>query len=153
MSQNKLLINERARNHIKIFPVEEGVFDDIPTDEGEKIRWCESQYKRLQSSIDAKRIFIDKHRGKGYLVSVWELDGRYYLIQCIRNEFKTFNTVIYVSKNKSDMLNIAKFLKQNVDQIMKDYKEQILEARAALVKNAIENPVVGEAEDKPNGNA
>ena len=61
--------------------------------------------------------------------------------------------MIYVSKNKSDMLNIAKFLKQNVDQIMKDYKEQILEARAALVKNAIENPVVGEAEDKPNGNA
>ena len=145
MAANKLLINERARNHIKLFPVEEGVFTDIPEDEGDKIRWCEKEYNRLRNSIDAKRLFLEKNRSKGYLVSVWEMDGRYYLIQCLRNEFKTFNTIIYISKNKDDMISIAKFLKQNVDQIMKDYKDQILAARDELLKNAASNKVIGEA--------
>lgn len=146
MALNKLMLNDRARRHIKIFPVEDDLFDNIPSDEGEKIKWCEKEFKRLQNSNDAKRLFLDKHKGKGYLVSVWSLDGRYYLIQDIRNEFKTFNSVIYITREKDDALSIAKFLRENVNQIMKDYKDQILEARAALVRDAVEGK-------KPDGDA
>lgn len=149
MSQNKLLMNERARNHIKVFPVGDDVFDNIPSDAAGKIKWCESMYRELQTNVKAKRIYLDKHKGKGYLISVWELDGRYYMIQCLRNEFKTFNTTIYISREKDDMLNIARFLRDNVDQIMADYKDQLLAARDALVRDT----VVAEAEEHTDGDA
>lgn len=144
---NKLLLNERGRNHIRIFPTKEVSEQlNIPETEADKIRWCEKCFKTLQHSNDAKRLSIYKHKGKGYLISVWELDNKYYLIQCLRNEFKTFNTTIYISNEKNDMLNIAKFLQENVDSIMKDYKNQILEARDALIKETIEGK-------KPDGDA
>lgn len=135
---NKLLLNERARNHIRFFPMK-NTFDDIPSDAGEKIKWCESKFKALQHSNDAHRLSIHKHRTKGYMVTVWEFDGLYYLVQCLRNEFKTFNTTIYISKDKQDMINIAAFIEQNIETIMSDYKQQILDARDALIKANLQN--------------
>ena len=141
---NKLLLNERARNHIKIFPMADTV-PGLPTDPGDRIRWCESRFKLLQHADNAERLFYVRHKGKGYQISVWELDGLYYLIECIRNEFKTFNTTIYITKDGDDAVNIAKFVQSNIDQIMKDYKEQILEARDALLKAKYEDTVDGDA--------
>ena len=129
---NKLLLNEKARNHIRFFPMK-GVELDLPEDEADRIRWCENEFDKLQHSMDANRLAFYKHRNKGYLISVWEMEGRYYLIQCLRNEFKTFNTTIYISNDKDDCLNIAKFLDKNADQVMKDYKQQILDARDWLL--------------------
>ena len=134
---NKLLLNERARNHIKMFPMKDTV-SDLPSDEGDKIRWCESRFKLLQHSDNANRLFYVRHKAKGYQISVWELDGLYYLIECIRNEFKTFNTTIYITKDGNDAVNIAKFVQENIDQIMKDYKNQILEARDALLRDTVD---------------
>ena len=139
---NKLLLNERGRNHIKFYPMKDTA-NDIPETDAGKIEWCKNRFHELQHSADAKRLVIYKHKGKGYLISVWELNGLYYLIECIRNEFKTFNTTIYISKEKDDSINIAKFIQENIDTIMADYKKQILDARDELVKNA----VVGEAHD------
>ena len=132
---NKLLINERARHHIKMFPMSKlGL--DLPEDEGDKIRWCENQFKKLQHADNAKRLVIYKNKAKGYMISVWQMGALYYLIQCIRNEFKTFNDTIYISDCGEDLLSIAKFLEQNIIQIMADYKEQILEARNQLLKES-----------------
>lgn len=133
---NKLLLNQSARNHIKFFPMKDTI-DDLPETEADRIRWCRKEYYKLQNSTDAKRLVIYKKRGN-YQISVWELDGLYYLVQCLRNEFKTYNTIIYISKYKEDMLSIAKFLQENIDQIMQDYKDQILDARDELVKSKIE---------------
>ena len=133
---NKLLLNQSARNHIKIFPMKDTI-SDLPESEADRIRWCEAEFKRLQRSPDAKRLYIFKKRGN-YLISVWEMDDKYYLVQCLRNEFKTYNTIIYISKFKDDMLNIAKFLQVNIDTIMSDYKSQILDARDALLKERYE---------------
>lgn len=135
---NKLLLNNSARNHIRFFPMKDTI-SNLPESEKDRILWCKEEFKKLQHSDTAKRLVIYKHRLKGYLISVWEMDGLYYLIVCLRNEFKTFNDTIYISKDKDDMLSIAKFLQQNVDQIMKDYKNQILEARDALVKETVED--------------
>lgn len=139
---NKLLLNHKARNHIRFFPMKDTV-TDLPEDEGDKIRWCKDRFHTLQHSNDAKRLFLAKHKGKGYMISVWEFDGLCYLIECLRNEFKTFNTTIYITKDKSDALHIADFIEKNITQIMQDYKDQILQARDALLKET----VVGETHD------
>lgn len=131
---NKLLLNERARNHIRFFPMTNTI-TNLPESEADKIKWCESEFKKLQHSNDAKRLFLAKHKSKGYLISVWQLDDLYYMIHCLRNEFKTFNTTIYLSKDKDDCINIAKFLENNIVTIMQDYKQQILEARDQLLRD------------------
>lgn len=110
-----------------------GIFDDIPTDPGEQIKWCAAKFKELQESGSAKRLSLHRNKAKGYQITVWELNGLYYLIQCIRNEFGTFNDTVYISRDGQDMLNIAKFLKENIETIMADYKAQILDARNALL--------------------
>lgn len=130
---NKLLLNERARHHIKIFPMKDTA-PDLPDTEIERIRWCKAKYKELQHSDEARRLALFKHRGKGYLIAVWEMKGLYYLIECIRNEFKTFNDTIYITKDGDDAVNIAKFLVANIDTIMADYKAQLLDARDALLR-------------------
>ncbi len=140
---NKLLLNNTARNHIRIFPMEDTI-TDLPADEGDRIRWCQATFKRLQHSDTAKRLFLAKHKGKGYQISVWEFEGLYYIILCLRNEFKTFNDTIYINKHGEDSVNIAKFVRDNIDQIMKDYKDQITEARDALLRERLK--VVGEAD-------
>lgn len=133
---NKLLLNNSARNHIKIFPLP-GAGIELPESEGDRIRWCEAEFKKLRESAAAKRLFLLKHRLKGYLVSVWELDGLYYLILCLKNEFKTFNDTIYIGKEKGDMIAIAKFIQENIETIMEDYRNQILDARDALVRESL----------------
>lgn len=135
---NKLLINESARNHIRFFPMKDTI-PDLPSTESERILWCKNEYEKLRKSDTAKRHVIYAHRTKGYLISVWENEGRFYLIQCLRNEFKTFNVTIYISNQLNDLISIANFLKQNVDDIMRDYKDQILEARKALIEENLKH--------------
>lgn len=135
---NKLLLNNTGRNHIKFFPMQNTI-QSLPNSDAEKIKWCEQEFNKLQHSDAAKRLCIYKNKSKGYLISVWELDGLYYLVQCIRNEFKTFNDTIYINGNKDDTLSIAKFLRDNIDTIMADYKDQLLEARDALLRGAADD--------------
>lgn len=131
---NKLLLNERGRNHIKFFPMKDTIAD-LPENESDRINWCKDKFYELQHRFDVQRLFLVKHKGKGYQISVWEMDGLYYLVQCLRNEFKTFNCTIYINKDKDDCINIAKFLENNITQIMADYKQQILEARDQLLRD------------------
>ena len=132
---NKLLLNQKARNHIKVFPLYKGA--EIPENEGDQIRWAESRFNELQQSDEAKRLFIYKNAKKGILVSVWELNNLYYLVQCIRNEFKTYNTIIYINNEREDTINIAKFIQANAINIMADYKQQILDARDYLLNENV----------------
>lgn len=123
---NKLLLNNKARNHIKVLPLKDFV---APEDEGERIKWCEKTFEDLKNSEDAKRLLLSKDRKKGILIAVWQLNDVFYLIQSMRNEFSSYNNVIYLTKNKDDATNIAKFLIQNHRTIMNDYKKQILDAK------------------------
>lgn len=131
---NKLLLNRAGRNHIRFFPMPDTV-PDIPDLEADRIRWCESRYKALERDPEAKRLCLYKNRTKGYLVSVWESGGLYYLIQCIRNEWKTFDDTIYVTKDGNDAVAIAKFVHENIETIMADYRQQILDARDQLLRD------------------
>lgn len=131
---NKLLLNSKGRNHIKLFPMKD-LFDDIPEDEGDKIRWCESKYLHLQHSDDANRLLLHKNKAKGYLISVWELEGYYYLINCIRVASGAFVTTIYITKDGNDAKSIAGFLQQNVEEIMSDTKQSLLDYYKAVMDN------------------
>lgn len=140
--KSKLLLNEKARNHIKIMPLTDVV---LPEDEGDKIRWCEAQYNLLLNSNDAKRLYYYKNVRSGILIAVWELNDLYYIIQSIRNEFKTYNNVIYIHNEKNDCINIAKFLRTNMTEIMADYKQQILDAKDYLAEHPLdtaEHPLI-----------
>lgn len=144
---NKLLLNDRGRNHIKFLPLGD-IVPDLPESEADQIKWCRAEFKKLKQSMDAKRLYLHKNRSAGVLISVWEMEGRYYLILCLRNEFKTFNNTIYISKEREDCLSIAKFLKENYETIMTDYKQQIIDAKNWLLEQAskpVEETPVNEA--------
>ena len=134
---NKLVLAPKSRHHIKFLPLE-GSVSDLPKTEAEGILWCQAKYEELERAEDAVRIARYSHPKKGYLISLWELNGLYYLIQSLRNEFGTYNDTVYLSRNRKDCESIAKFLDRNVDGIMRDYRSQILEARDALVKARLE---------------
>lgn len=142
---NKLLLNCRSRNHIRFLPAKEGMDLGIPTDDADKIKWCEDRFNQLQHRNDITRLCFYSHTKKGYLITVYEMDNLYYLVLCIRNEFRTYNTTIYIDTEKEQLIGIAKFLDKNNSQIMKDYKNQILEARDALMKAKAEEQADGDA--------
>lgn len=43
---------------------------------------------------------------------------------------------IYIHTELNDLINIGKFMKTNIDTLMKDYKTQLLDARDELLRNA-----------------
>lgn len=132
---NKLVLNPKARNHLKIFPFGN---IEIPASEKDQIEWCQAEYSRLETSNKATRVFILNRSHKGYMLSVWVLDNRYYLIQSLRNEFKTYNNTIYISEQENveqDFINLAKFLAKNIETIGGDYRKQILDAKKYIVED------------------
>lgn len=131
---NKLLLNQSARNHIKMYPMKD-IFE-LPEDEGEKIVWCERKFNELQHSDDAERLFIKKNKNKGYLVSVWQLHDLYYLVNCVRTNTHVYITTIYITKDGGDAINIAKFLYQNVEEIMQDTKQSLLDYHKIIMEKA-----------------
>ena len=137
--KSKLLLNERARNHIKIMPLTDVI---LPEDEGDKIRWCEEQYNLLLNSDDAKRLYYYKNVRSGILIAVWELNDLYYIIQSIRNEYKTYNNVIYIHNERNDCINIAKFLRNNMTEIMSSFKQQIEDTMAMAIDGSDGDGVV-----------
>lgn len=131
---NKLVLNSKARNHFRMYPLcKVDAFKGFEHSEDA----CEALYNGLLKDRDAQRLSIEKNKSKGYMITVWHQpsNGLYFLICSIRNEFKTFNNTIYIDNHGDDMVKIAKFLKENIDGIMADYKDQILEARADLLKS------------------
>lgn len=127
---NKIILNKSGRNHIRIFPLKNII--PLPEDAAERIRLCQSVFVELQQSDDVKKHAYYRHTKKGYQVSVWELNQKIYLVNCIRDLDHNYITTIYISDNLNDMLGIAKFLVSNIDDIMKDYKNQIIEGKEAF---------------------
>lgn len=140
---NKLVLNEKGRNHIKILPLKDMT---LPETNKEKLELCESIYNSLRDRNDAKRLSIYKNSKRGVMITVWSMDDNYYLIQSLRDPGNLYyiNT-IYMSHEKDDLLSIAKFLQKSLTTIGSDYKKQLLDARDALVKETLENEKAGEA--------
>lgn len=116
---NKLLLADKANNYISIFPLKKDI--EIPENKEEQIEWCKKTFENLQKSTEAKRLHIYRNVKSGILVSVWELDNYYYIIQSIRKPLtREYNNIIYINTEKEDSIQIAKVLTQNYRDYMKN---------------------------------
>ena len=119
---NKLVLYPKGRNHFKFMP---GKDRELPEDEKEQIELCESVYNNL---IEYGSIIYTKSRKGSYMINALKMGELYYIVVCIRNEFGTYNNIIYELTNENDALVISKFIGKNIRTTMKDYKKQILDA-------------------------
>ena len=127
---NKILLNQKGRNHIKVKLLKDSDLD-MPTDGAEQIKFCESIFMHLQND-EATRHYYYRNTKKGYQITVYQIKNMVYLTNCIRDMDKNYISTIYVGKNLNDMLGIAKFLRQNIETLMTDYKNQIEEGKDAF---------------------
>lgn len=143
---NKICLNPKARNHWKVLPYADSI--KVPDGEAQQIKWAEKVVLRLQNDPNIIRHFYYLNKGYGYMISVYELDDKYYLVHSIRNEFKTYNNVVYINdKNLQDLINIAKMMQANIKTIMKDYKDNMMQLRDDIIKGKVR------LEDKVDGQA
>ena len=127
---NKLLLNKNGRNHIRIFPLKNII--KLPEDGAERIHLCEEIFTELQNSDDAVRHYYYRNVKIGHQLTVYELNNKIYLTNCMRDPDYNYITTIYISNNLDDMINIAKFLRVNMKQIADDYKQQIIDGKEAF---------------------
>jgi len=129
---NKLLLNAKGRNHIRVFPTQDTI--EFKGTEAEVLTQVQNLFKQLQESDNVENLYYKKKIKKGYLISAWAYDDLYYLVQCLKDENKMYVVNIYILKSANDAKNIAKFLSENADGLMKDYKKQIIEGKEAFKK-------------------
>ena len=125
-------LNKSSRGHFKIMSMVDGL--ETPTDEGEQIRWCEDIVNNLETQ-DVSCIFSHRSTKKGFLVAVYGMGDYYYLVSSIRTEHKNIEvTSIYILDSENDAKAIAKFIADNISTIMKDYAEQLNDAKIGASK-------------------
>lgn len=130
-NKNKLVINPHGRNHFKFWPYN---VDEWPTDEGEQIRKIEQLYNKM--TLDGI-ILYEKVRRGSHAIRCVELEGMYYIVVCMKNEFKTYNNVIYEFKSKNDAIKVSQLIGKNILTMMSDYKKMMLDASKKIAKEKI----------------
>lgn len=125
---NKIVLNSKANNYIKVYPLKESGLEP-PVDEKEQIDFARNIFDKLKNAYEAKKRYFYSNRAKGVQISVWVYDKHTYLVQCIRNEYKTYNTTIYINNDSeesiNDLISCAKFLRTNYAGITKQFTEII----------------------------
>ena len=125
-NKNKLVIDPHGRNHFKFWPYS---LENWPEDEGEQLRKIEKLYNKM---VTDGVILYEKVKRGSHTIRCVELDDMYYIIICMRNEFKTYNNVIYEFKSKNDALQISKLTGKNILTLMSDYKKMMLDAKKEI---------------------
>lgn len=108
-----------------------------PEDEKEQLEWCDNIIQTLLKKSVTRHFFFTKQK-YGYMLTVLEYEGLYYLVTSTRNEFRTYNNVVYINnKDLGDLINIGKWMQANIDRVGKDYKENMLELRDDILKGKV----------------
>lgn len=109
----------------------------VPDTEKEQLEWCDNIVQNLLKKPIIRHFFFTQQK-YGYMLCVVEYENIYYLIHSIRNEFKSYNNVIYMSdKNLEDLINIGKMIQTNIDEIMSEYKANVYELRDDILKGKV----------------
>lgn len=131
MTVNKYLRqNWKKFNRVSFRPINV----DIPSDIKNPDEWAEKVWIHISEDDDIKRL---KHyaRRKSYSINVVRDDKYLYLVQCLRSEYDTDETSIYMVEfsedNLNDFLAIAKMVHNNIEDIMGDSRE-ILKYKKAM---------------------
>lgn len=141
--------NWKIFNKIRFAPIKL----DEPDDLSDINEWAERVYNHLVDD-DLKRHCHYSVRGrKGFTITVWD-DGQYvYLVQVIRSEYNTDETMIYAAElteeNLNDFKAMAKFIRYNIKEIIGHSKEGVKALNqmkvAAEIKKEFEDGVDGQA--------
>lgn len=129
MVRNKCIRqNWKIFNKIKFIPSK-----NIEFDKDNSQKWSEEIWKHIvEDELERIVIYNRKDKENKYTITLW-CDNRYlYLIQVIRTEFNTDDTVVYMNTysddNLSDFKAISKFIHKNILDIIKHSRESVLEA-------------------------
>lgn len=141
MAKNKLVIDPHGRNHFKFMPDN---LEGWPEDPGEQLKKIESIYNDLVEKGD---ILYTKIKKGSYTIRCVKLGDMCYIVVCMKNEFNTYNNIIYEMKSESDALAICKMTGKNILTLMSDYKKMMLEAKKKIAKKKI-NIVRKEEQDE-----
>ena len=142
---NKLVIDPHGRNHFKFIPVKER---ELPENEADQIKMVESIYNDL---VKRGEVIYVKSRSGSHSIRCVRLNKLYYIVVCMKNEFGTYNNVIYEMPNKNDAVAISVFIGKNIKTMMADYKKQILDAKEMVVRKKDETKISESNNQEENG--
>ena len=124
---NKIVLNndEQAKNYIRFLPANSKVASEFkfPTDEADQIDFCEKLYINLTSNARAKQHFLSRQVKHGIQIAVIEFEQYFYLTLCFQLEEDIYQTTIYINDNLADTMALAKFQRENLLKVKKEYKQ------------------------------
>ena len=105
--------------------------------------WSENQWNHIvNDELTRLSIYSRRLPENKYTITLWNDDEYIYLVQCIRTEYNTDDTLVYIAYNNenniSDFKNIAKFIHKNILNIIKGSQSNVAEFNrlAALMEEA-----------------
>ena len=145
-----MIINKCIRQNWKIFNkirFEPLGFELHFNEPIESQQWSENKWNYLIST-DMKRecIYVNKSKTNKYTITLWN-DGEYlYLIQVVRTEYNSDDTLVYIAPltedNLSDLKTISKFIHKNIKSIINNSIDGVHEIDKLATLNT---------ENKPDG--
>ena len=126
-------MNKCIRNNWKVFNKIRFTPIQVPTPEGlDHInQWCENVWNHLVNDDVERKAYYNIKGKHGFTISVWTDSQYVYIVQCIRSEYNTDDTMIYMQNltedNLNDFLAIAKFMRYNIKGIIGHSKQGFIE--------------------------
>lgn len=119
--------NWKIWNHIQFHPLAM----EVPEDETERMKWAESTWTHLCED-DIELIRKSSHTVKGtdkWVICVVADDEYCYLIQCLRTEYNTDDTTVYMKPKSKDNVNdfiaISKFIHRDITKILNQSRKDV----------------------------
>ena len=146
---NKCIMqNWKIFNRIRFEPVGFDLKFEQPIDSQ---KWSDKTWDYIVNNDGLERhaIYTKKLKENKYTITLWSDDKYLYLIQVIRTEYNSNDTLVYMApntpENLSDFKNIAKFIHININDIIGGSRKNVAEALKLKAIYDEYNKTAGEA--------
>lgn len=128
-------------------------FAPIKLDEPDGLKdineWAEKTYNHIVDDDLKREAYYCVKGKKGFTITVWTDDKYVYLVQVIRTEYNTDDTLIYAAELTDDNLNdfkaMAKFIRYNIKEIIGHSQAGVAALNKMKAVSDIKKEIVGEA--------
>ena len=137
--------NWRIFNKIRFAPIK------LPEPDGlsDINEWAERVWNHLCDDELKRHCHYSVKGKRGYTITVWTDDEYVYLVQVVRSEYNTDETMIFAAEltdsNLSDFKAQAKFIRYNIKDLIGHSKEGVREASKIAAAIQIKKEIDGEA--------
>ena len=137
--------NWRIFNKIRFAPIK------LPEPDGlsDINEWAERVWNHLCDDELKRHCHYSVKGKRGYTITVWTDDEYVYLVQVVRSEYNTDETMIFAAEltdsNLSDFKAQAKFIRYNIKDLIGHSKEGVREASKIAAAMQIKKEIDGEA--------